>query len=110
MWLECGGKSPNLVFDDADLDAAVDKAIFGAFYNQGAVCSSNSRLLLHASIAEEFLTGWSKRTPSGTRQPAGPASTLGAIVDESPHLNGCSASSTGPVARARSGRRHQRDR
>jgi 4-(gamma-glutamylamino)butanal dehydrogenase len=41
VWLECGGKSPNLVFADADLDQAIDKALFGAFYNQGAVCSAN---------------------------------------------------------------------
>ena len=83
VWLECGGKSPNLVFDDADLDAAVEKAIFGAFYNQGAVCLSNSRLLLHASIADEFLARLVEcaalMTPGN---PLDPASALGAIVDE----------------------------
>ena len=83
VWLECGGKSPNVVFDDADLDAAVDKAIFGAFYNQGAVCSSNSRLLLHESIADEFLTELVKRTADvRPGNPLDPASTLGALVDE----------------------------
>jgi len=83
VWLECGGKSPNVVFDDADLDAAVDKAIFGAFYNQGAVCSSNSRLLLHASIADEFLTELVRRTAEvRPGNPLDPASTLGALVDE----------------------------
>jgi gamma-glutamyl-gamma-aminobutyraldehyde dehydrogenase len=83
VWLECGGKSPNVVFDDADLDAAVDKAIFGAFYNQGAVCSSNSRLLLHASIADEFLTELLRRTAEvRPGNPLDPASTLGALVDE----------------------------
>jgi gamma-glutamyl-gamma-aminobutyraldehyde dehydrogenase len=83
VWLECGGKSPNVVFDDADLDAAVDKAIFGAFYNQGAVCSSNSRLLLHSSIAEDFLTELVKRTAEvRPGNPLDPASTLGALVDE----------------------------
>ena len=84
VWLECGGKSPNVVFDDADLDAAVDKAIFGAFYNQGAVCSSNSRLLLHSSIAEEFLAELVRRTAAvSPGNPLDPASTLGALVDES---------------------------
>lgn len=84
VWLEMGGKSPNLVFADADLDAAVDKAIFGAFYNQGAVCSSNSRLMLHESIAEEFLAQLVKRTASvRPGNPLDPASTLGALVDES---------------------------
>jgi gamma-glutamyl-gamma-aminobutyraldehyde dehydrogenase len=84
VWLECGGKSPNVVFDDADLDAAVDKAIFGAFYNQGAVCSSNSRLLLHSSIAEEFVAELVRRTAAvSPGNPLDPASTLGALVDES---------------------------
>ena len=84
VWLECGGKSPNVVFDDADLDAAVDKAIFGAFYNQGAVCSSNSRLLLHSSIAEEFLAELVRRTADvRPGNPLDPESTLGALVDES---------------------------
>jgi 4-(gamma-glutamylamino)butanal dehydrogenase len=88
VWLECGGKSPNLVFDDADLDAAVDKAIFGAFYNQGAVCSSNSRLLLQASIADEFLTRLVERaTPISPGNPLDPASALGAIVDEAHTLH-----------------------
>ncbi|OMC01720.1 aldehyde dehydrogenase PuuC [Mycobacterium sp. NS-7484] len=83
VWLECGGKSPNVVFADADLDAAVDKAIFGAFYNQGAVCSSNSRLLLQESIAEEFLAELVKRTAElRPGNPLDPASTLGALVDE----------------------------
>jgi gamma-glutamyl-gamma-aminobutyraldehyde dehydrogenase len=72
-----------VVFDDADLDAAVDKAIFGAFYNQGAVCSSNSRLLLHAPIADEFLTELVRRTAEvRPGNPLDPASTLGALVDE----------------------------
>ena len=88
VWLECGGKSPNLIFDDADLDAAVDKAIFGAFYNQGAVCSSNSRLLLQASIADEFLTRLVDRaTPMTPGNPLDPSSTLGAIVDEAHTLH-----------------------
>ncbi|MUL68156.1 aldehyde dehydrogenase PuuC [Mycobacterium sp. CBMA 234] len=83
IWLEMGGKSPNVVFADADLDAAVDKAIFGAFYNQGAVCSSNSRLLLDESIAEEFLAELVKRTASvRPGDPLDPASTMGALVDE----------------------------
>jgi 4-(gamma-glutamylamino)butanal dehydrogenase len=83
VWLECGGKSPNVVFDDADLDAAVDKAIFGAFYNQGAVCSSNSRLLLQESIADEFLTRLVERAElMAPGNPLDPASALGAIVDD----------------------------
>ena len=48
--LELGGKNPNVVFADADFDAAVDGALFGAFANQGEVCSAGSRLLVERSI------------------------------------------------------------
>jgi gamma-glutamyl-gamma-aminobutyraldehyde dehydrogenase len=83
VWLECGGKSPNVVFADADLDLALDKAVFGAFYNQGAVCSANSRLLIEKSIAEEFVAGLVERAAAvRPGNPLDPAATLGAIVDE----------------------------
>ncbi|GAA1090557.1 aldehyde dehydrogenase family protein [Nocardiopsis composta] len=52
--LEAGGKSANLVFADADLAAAAEKAAFGAFYNQGQVCSANSRILVQRPVLEEF--------------------------------------------------------
>lgn len=52
--LELGGKSPNIIFEDADIDTAVDWALFGIFANQGQVCSAGSRLLLQESIYEEF--------------------------------------------------------
>jgi len=82
VWLECGGKSPNLVFDDADLDRAAELAIFGAFYNQGAVCSANSRLLVQESIAEEFIAELVRRAERmRVGNPLDPASELGAIVD-----------------------------
>ena len=82
VWLECGGKSPNLVFADADLDQAVEKALFGAFYNQGAVCSSNSRLLVQKSIADEFVAELVARTAEmRPGNPLDPAAAQGAIVD-----------------------------
>lgn len=53
--LECGGKSANLIFADCEnLDTAAAFAAAGIFYNQGQVCSANSRLLVEASIAEDF--------------------------------------------------------
>lgn len=54
--LELGGKSPLVIFDDvADIDKAVEWAMFGCFFNGGQVCSATSRLLLHEKIAERFL-------------------------------------------------------
>ena len=53
--LELGGKGANVVFDDADLDAAVNGSAFAIFHNQGQACIAGSRLLLHEAIADEFL-------------------------------------------------------
>ncbi|MDN6179290.1 MAG: aldehyde dehydrogenase family protein, partial [Micrococcaceae bacterium] len=53
--LELGGKNPNVVFADADFDAAVDNALNGAFVHSGQVCSAGARLLVHESIAEAFV-------------------------------------------------------
>lgn len=53
--LELGGKNPYIVFDDADLDEAVKWAIYAAFADQGQICVSGSRLLLHQKIYEDFL-------------------------------------------------------
>lgn len=53
--LELGGKSPNIVFADADPDVALDYAMFGIFAGQGEVCSAGSRLLLERSLAASFL-------------------------------------------------------
>ncbi len=45
--MELGGKNPQLVFPDADMDAALDAAVFGAYFNAGECCNAGSRLLLH---------------------------------------------------------------
>jgi aldehyde dehydrogenase (NAD+) len=55
LQLELGGKGANIVFDDADLAAAVQGSAFAIFHNQGQACIAGSRLLLHHRIAEEFL-------------------------------------------------------
>lgn len=55
LTLECGGKSPNIVFEDADLDAAAEATLFGIFVNQGEVCAAGSRLLVQESVRESFL-------------------------------------------------------
>jgi len=53
--LELGGKSPNIIFADADFEAALEGAMFGIFAGQGEVCSAGSRLLLERSLADKFL-------------------------------------------------------
>jgi acyl-CoA reductase-like NAD-dependent aldehyde dehydrogenase len=53
--LELGGKSPNIVFEDADMDEAVDGALWATFFHQGQVCESGTRLLLPESIHDEFV-------------------------------------------------------
>ncbi len=83
VWLECGGKSPNLVFADAeDLDRAAELACFGAFGNGGQVCSANSRLLVERSILDAF-TGLvlAKAAAFRPADPLDPATTLGPLVE-----------------------------
>ncbi len=53
--LELGGKAPLVVLDDADLDAAVAAAAFGAFMNQGQICMSTERLVVDQKIADTFV-------------------------------------------------------
>ena len=59
--LELGGKNPNIVFADADLDAAVDFALTAAFLHSGQVCSAGSRLLLHRSLHADFTAELARR-------------------------------------------------
>ncbi len=81
--LECGGKSPLVVFPDSDLDAAATAAAWGVFYNQGEVCNAASRLLVHADVKDELLekvVGVASRIRPG--DPLDPKTRMGAIVDE----------------------------
>ncbi|MCW2740673.1 MAG: Aldehyde Dehydrogenase [Blastococcus sp.] len=79
--MELGGKCANIVFPDADLDAAVPAAAFTAFMNAGQTCTAGSRLLLHDDIAEEFLTrliAYTERLVVG--DPFDPAVHIGSVV------------------------------
>jgi aldehyde dehydrogenase (NAD+) len=60
--LELGGKSPNIVFADSDLDAAIEGAFFGLFFNQGQCCCAGSRLFVEQKVYDEFLDRMVKRT------------------------------------------------
>ncbi|WP_027058397.1 aldehyde dehydrogenase [Mesorhizobium loti] len=66
--LELGGKAPLLVLDDADIDAAVNAATFGAFMHQGQICMSTERLIVDDKIADEFI---SKLAARASQLPAG---------------------------------------
>ncbi|KVH98878.1 Aldehyde dehydrogenase, conserved site-containing protein [Cynara cardunculus var. scolymus] len=79
--LELGGKSPIVVFDDVDIDKAAEWTLFGCFWTNGQICSATSRLLVHESIAEEFLDKlvmWAKNIKIS--DPLEEGCRLGAIV------------------------------
>jgi acyl-CoA reductase-like NAD-dependent aldehyde dehydrogenase len=79
--LELGGKAPLIVLDDADIDAAVDATVFGAFANSGQICMSTERVLVHEKVADEFASKLAKRVaalPSG--DPRKGDFVLGAVV------------------------------
>ncbi len=79
--LELGGKSPNIVFADADLDAAVKGAHIGIFYGKGEVCAAGSRLFVEQSIHDKFmekLVDRANKTVPG--DPLHPKTRLGALV------------------------------
>jgi acyl-CoA reductase-like NAD-dependent aldehyde dehydrogenase len=80
--LELGGKAPLIVLDDADLDAAADAAIFGAFANAGQICMSTERIIVDAAVADAFVAKLAARAaalPAG--DPRGQV-LLGALVSE----------------------------
>ena len=79
--LELGGKSPNIVFADADLDTAVRGATTGIFYGKGEVCAAGSRLLVEASIHDEFVAKLAERSAKiQPGDPLDPKTRLGALV------------------------------
>src|SRR5712691_2802409 len=78
--LELGGKSPNIIFDDADIDAAVRGAATGIFYGKGEVCAAGSRLLVDKSIKSEFIDKVAARAKKmAPGDPLDPKTRLGAI-------------------------------
>ncbi len=81
--LELGGKSPNIIFADADLKAAVRGALTGIFYGKGEVCAAGSRLLVersaHAQVVEQLAEGAKKLTPG---DPLDKNTRLGALVSK----------------------------
>ncbi|QQS12943.1 MAG: aldehyde dehydrogenase [Rhodospirillales bacterium] len=84
VWLEAGGKSPNIVLADApNLDVAARRAAFGIWFNQGEVCTAGSRLIVEDKIKDQFLE---KVMAVGQKMqpgdPLDPKTQMGAMVDE----------------------------
>ncbi len=84
--MELGGKSPLIVFADADLDAAVGAAMLGNFYSAGQVCSNGTRVFVEASVKEDFLGRLAKRTASiHLGDPLDEATTMGPLISAAQH-------------------------
>jgi len=82
--LELGGKAPLLVLEDADLDAAVEAAAFGAYFNQGQICMSTERLVVDAQVADAFVEKLANKVASlRAGDPQDGASLLGSLIDVS---------------------------
>ncbi|GGY55718.1 aldehyde dehydrogenase [Bacterioplanes sanyensis] len=97
VWLECGGKSPHLIFEDCpNLDAAVDAVIAGIFTNAGQVCSAHSRLLLQDGIADAFVASLVDRISRlQPGDPLDPATRLGPLVSQAQFDKVCHYLDTG---------------
>ena len=82
LTLELGGKSPYIVFDDADLDSAIEGLVDAIWFNQGQVCCAGSRLLVQEGVADRFHTAL-KRRMDGLRigDPLDKCIDVGAVVD-----------------------------
>ena len=79
--MELGGKSPCIVFADADLELALDSALFGVFSLNGERCTAGSRVLVERSIYEQFVTRLGERAAAiRVGDPADPATELGALI------------------------------
>jgi len=84
--MELGGKSPLIVFDDADIDNAISAAMLGNFYTQGEICSNATRVFVHRDIRDEFLEIAVKRTASiRVGDPLDPDTQMGPLIS-APHL------------------------
>ncbi len=83
VWLECGGKSPNLVFADSDIDAAAKTAaVQGIYFNQGEVCSANSRILIQRDARDAFVERFvAAASDLVVGDPLDPATDIGSLID-----------------------------
>src|SRR5271154_3312289 len=83
LTLKLGGKSPNIVFADSDIDSAVKGAITGIFYGKGEVCNAGSRLFVESKVQDEFLDKLVARAKKmRPADPLDPKTRMGAIVSQ----------------------------
>jgi aldehyde dehydrogenase (NAD+) len=81
--LELGGKSPSVIFKDADLDLAIRQTASGAFFNAGQVCSAATRVIVDHAVHDEFVERFAARTQSlRIGDPLDPGVTLGPVISE----------------------------
>jgi len=81
--LELGGKNPQVIFPDADMEAAIDAVVFGVYFNMGECCNSGSRILVHEDIADDFVEKvleHSRKVKVG--DPLDPEVKVGAIIND----------------------------
>jgi betaine-aldehyde dehydrogenase len=81
--LELGGKSPNIIFADADFETAVDYALFGIYAGTGQVCSAGSRILVEESVYDRFVSSFVERAKQINVGPGdNPESEMGPLVSQ----------------------------
>lgn len=84
--LELGGKSPNIIFADADFEGAIEWAMIGIFFNQGEVCSAGSRIIIEESIKDKFVARLAERANAMTLGNGLNNPDMGPLVSEA-HMN-----------------------
>jgi aldehyde dehydrogenase (NAD+) len=81
--LELGGKSPNIVFDDADVDAAVRGSFAAIYYNNGQCCTAGSRLLVHEQVADQVVEKIAERAKKMTPgDPLDPKTRMSPVISQ----------------------------
>lgn len=82
--LELGGNGPLVVLDDADLDLAVNAAVFGSFFHQGQICMIANRIIVDVAVHDEFVSRFVDRVKALTvGDPSDPATQLGPVINSS---------------------------
>jgi acyl-CoA reductase-like NAD-dependent aldehyde dehydrogenase len=86
--LELGGKSPNIVFDDVDIESVVDKSVYSVFANAGQDCCARTRFFVHERIADKFTAALAERTRRlRVGDPRDEQSEIGAIISPQQQAN-----------------------